>query len=62
METSLEGMREKIEAEVDNVDHKPYSHNIISIALRMIAKSFGKAEANKAIDDFGLEKLGWKKE
>ena len=38
----------------------PYSHNIISLTLRAIAKDFGTDEANKAIADFGLEELGYR--
>ena len=59
---SLEEWRQDIENEVGFVDIKPYSHNIISICLRAISKNYGKKEANKAINDFKLEKLGWKKQ
>jgi hypothetical protein len=58
---SLKDWRETIESEVDFVDVKPYSHNIISLALQAISKMWGKEEANKAIDEFQLEDLGWKK-
>jgi len=36
-----------------------FNHNIISITLRIIAKEYGKKQANKAIVDFELEELGW---
>ncbi len=36
-----------------------FSHNLISLTLRMIAEDYGKKQANKAIVDFGLEELGW---
>jgi len=39
----------------------PYSHNIISLSLMAIASRFGRTEANKAIEDFNLENLGWRK-
>lgn len=54
-------LRDTIEREVDYVDEKPYSHNIISISLQGIAKYGGPKAANQAIDDFGLEDLGWYK-
>lgn len=62
MPKSLEEYRLSIAREYRYVDKRPYSHNIISLGLRCIAKNYGKAAANEAIDDYGLEKLGWKKE
>lgn len=62
MTKTLKEWREDIHREVNFVDIKIYSHNIISIALRAIAKNFGASEANKAIEDFGLETLGWHKQ
>jgi len=56
---TLEDWRERIEEERDFVDVKPYSHNIISLALNAIAEKWGQKEANKAIADFGLKELGW---
>ena len=56
---TLKQWRGIISKEVAFVDSKPYSYNIISIALRAIADKFGKSEANKAIEDFGLKELGW---
>jgi hypothetical protein len=56
---TLKDWRAVIEREEPYVDVKPYSHNIISIALQAIAKDWGQEKANKAIRDFGLEKLGW---
>ncbi len=58
----LNGLRDKIEAEVEFIDVKPYSHNIVSLCLRAIAERFGIKEANEAIEDFGLEDYGWEKE
>jgi hypothetical protein len=39
----------------------PYSHNIISLVLGRVAKFHGKKTANKLIDEFELEALGWHK-
>lgn len=38
-----------------------YAHNIIGITLAMIAKEYGVAAANEAIDAYGLEAKGWHK-
>jgi len=56
---TLEEWRSKIKKEVPYVDIKPYSHNIISLALGAIHENFGIKESNKAIKDFKLEDLGW---
>lgn len=50
----------KIKSEIAHNGH--YSHNIISLVLRAIAKECGKDAANSLIDECRLEKLGWKKE
>jgi hypothetical protein len=62
MSKSLEELRANIQKEVPYVDIKPFSHNIIGLVLSQIADEFGKVEANKAIEDFGLESLGWVKQ
>jgi hypothetical protein len=49
----------RIEREVEFIDIKQYSHNIISLNLRIISKEFGYNIANEAIDEFGLTLLGW---
>lgn len=59
MAKSLKELRKKIREEVDWVDIKPHSHNIIGLILRQISGSYGDGHANKAIRDFGLETLGW---
>jgi hypothetical protein len=38
-----------------------YAHNIVGLCLSQIAKEFGVADANEAIEDFGLEAKGWSK-
>ena len=50
-----------IDKEVDYVDVKPYSHNIISLSLGNAAQKFGNEVANDLIEEFGLEDLGWRK-
>jgi len=62
MPETLDSLREKIGEEADYVDIKPYSHNIIGLVLRQIDRDYGKSEANKAIEDYGLEDLGWRKQ
>lgn len=62
MAVRLEQLRDQIKKEVRSVGIKPYSHNIISLGLRLIAEGFGKAEANRAIRDFKLDKKGWSEE
>jgi hypothetical protein len=57
----LKSLYDKIEKEVDYVDVKPYSHNIISLVLREISQEFGQDRANEAIENFQLELLGWSK-
>jgi hypothetical protein len=59
---TLGDWRDVIADNAPYVDKKPYSHNIISIALSAIADRFGKEEANKAIRDFGLTKKGWREQ
>ena len=53
---------DRIDAEVDFVDLKPYSHNIINISLQQAAKKYGNAVANDLIEEFNLEDLGWSKQ
>ena len=56
---TLEDLRKEIKKEAHYVDVKSYSHNIISIALQSIDRQFGTEEANRAVRDFKLERLGW---
>eukprot|EP01047_Picozoa_sp_COSAG01_P060684 COSAG01_NODE_7474_length_3195_cov_3760.179910_1_plen_48_part_10 len=41
------------------LDIRPYSHNLISLELRIIDEEFGQEYANKIILDYGLDKMGW---
>ena len=56
---TLAELRAVIGKEGASVNSKPYSHNIIGIVLRTIARNYGQAEADKAIVDFKLYKKGW---
>ena len=58
---TLADWRGIIETKVPHVGVKPYSHNLITLALGAIGKNWGRLEANKAITDFGLDDLGWQK-
>lgn len=58
----LQESYEQIEQELEYLDIKPYSKNIIESRLRAVAHKYGYAEANKLIDDLGLQYYGWKKE
>ncbi len=57
---TLERWRQIIAEQVDSLDIAPYSHNIISNALRGIDKSFGREKAIQTIEDFELRNYGWK--
>lgn len=59
---TLKELRAQIRAERRHVGRKPYSHNIITLCLRDIARKFGTAEANKAIRDLKLKSLGYEEE
>ncbi len=59
MTENLGALQSEISAAIPALDKGGYAHNIISICLRSIAKHHGKAEANRAIRDFGLDKKGW---
>jgi len=58
---TLKQWKERILEEMYYVDVKPYSHNIISLSLSAIARGWGKSMANKIVEEFGLETLGWSK-
>lgn len=56
---TVEEYRTKIEDQLEQCG--PYSHNLIGLYLSSIAEHYGTAEANQAIEDLGLEDLGWSK-
>jgi len=56
-EVAVEQLRLQISREARR--QGSYSHNIIMLALQQIDGIAGRAEANKAIDDMGLLRLGW---
>ena len=56
---TLEQWEEKIKNEVPYIDVKPYSHNIISIALGAIDKHWGSIETNNIIIKYKLNERGW---
>ena len=58
----LDTLRAEIKAERPYVGLKEFSHNIIGLLLAQIAKEYGKAEANRAIRELGLKRLGWNEE
>jgi hypothetical protein len=59
MEETLDEYRNIIKEEARYIDKKPYSHNIVSMTLACISKTYGDEEVKKAIRDFGLDKKGW---
>jgi hypothetical protein len=52
---------EKIEMCLETIDVKPYSETIIGCRLRSVAEKLGNKEANRLIDDLGLESYGYHK-
>ena len=60
MAKTLSDWEDVIRDEKPYVNKRPYSHNIIGVALGAIAKLAGDEEANKVIRELGLAKLGWK--
>lgn len=59
-EKTFEELKQTIDNEIDYVDVKPYSHNIISITLRQIDEKFGKNKVIEIFDYYNLQELGWK--
>jgi len=48
-----------IRKEIPYVDIKEYSHNIISLELRIYSEIKGDEETYKLIKQLGLDELGW---
>ena len=51
---------EVIEYNLETLDLKPYSANIISLRLASVARKLGKIKADELIKEFGLDHLGWR--
>ena len=56
----LDKMTMKILHEIPYIDIKPFSHNIISLELRLVSEQFGQDVANQLIEGFGLDTKGWR--
>lgn len=54
-------LRGKMEEYAETVDVLPYSHNLLSLALREVANKLGRDVANHLIDELELEALGYHK-
>ena len=59
MDAKLAQLRDTIRREAKHIGRKPYSHNIVRIALQQIDQEFGTADANQAVRDFKLERKGF---
>tara|TARA_R100001086_G_scaffold203084_1_gene119176 strand:- start:151 stop:366 length:216 start_codon:yes stop_codon:yes gene_type:complete len=58
-EYSLQTYYLAIEEEIPFIDKKPFSHNLISLYLRMINEKFGEQAVVNYIADSDLKDLGW---
>lgn len=60
---SLTKLREEIAraAELVGTPAGRYAHNIVNVCLMQINASHGRDYVNEAIEDYGLEPLGWRK-
>ena len=56
---TLSQLKKEIKKEIPFVNIKPFSHNIISMGLRIVADEYGKEEANKIVRDFNLSRIGY---
>ena len=54
-------LRYEIEEHVETIDSAPYSSNLIGLGLSIIARDYGRDEANFTIDVLNLEDLGYSK-
>ena len=57
----VESARERISHYLETIDMRQYSANLIGICLRGVSDKLGNKEANKIIDDMGLEEYGYHK-
>ena len=56
---TLQTLTNKINKEIDFVDIKPFSHNIISLTLRQIEEHYGKEQVLHIIRTTDLKEIGW---
>jgi hypothetical protein len=59
MNAKLAELRQVIRREAKHIGRKPYSHNIVQVALQQIDQEFGTMDANQAIRDFKLARKGF---
>ena len=59
---TLDEVRVIIREEVSKLDEKPYADSVISVNLKFVNDYFGEEEKNNLIDEFDLEKYGWRKD
>jgi len=62
MNAELAQLRNTIRQEAKDIDRKPYSRNIVRMALQQISQKFGSTEANQAVRDFKLKRKGFNEE
>jgi len=61
-DASLAKLRGRIQREAPYIGIKPYSHNIVRLVLADIQDKYSRAEANRAVRDFGLQSKGFNQE
>jgi len=59
---TLRQLRQRIKREAPYVGKRPYSHNIIRLALAEIDRRFGRPAANMTVVNFKLESKGFNEE
>jgi len=59
MDAKLAQLRDTIRREAKHIGRKPYSHNIVGLALQQIDREFSTTDANQAIRDFKLARKGF---
>ncbi len=58
-DTTKEQIIKKIKQEIPFIDVKPFSHNIISLELRLLEEKFGEEEVYNLINSTDLKYKGW---
>lgn len=62
MNDTLDELRNCIRWEATYVGRNPHSHEVVRILLVEIETRYGRAEADRAVRDFGLEIKGFNTE